>query len=196
MKYQLLFWSLVAIIVGIETLNQERSQAEPASIFQPIIRDIKTLLPENVEMRLPAFLPTLPEEITLYSFVLQDKEKLNQKKSLMVLISDTPDCKNQKDPFSCAVGGMAVANAPWKPDKFLQDAEDVTPIVLGNNLEGFYFVHQDSRCVIWQQNQLIYQIITPQESSEYVSKQQLIEIAKSAANEPAITKSDWADYQY
>ena len=47
MKCQLLFWTLLAINFGVDLLPSHPSQAKPASIFQPIIEEIRTQIPSS-----------------------------------------------------------------------------------------------------------------------------------------------------
>ena len=59
MKYQLLFWTLLAINFGIDLLPSHPSQAKPASIEKSIIEEIRTQIPSGFKMRLPTFIPDL-----------------------------------------------------------------------------------------------------------------------------------------
>ena len=112
MKYQLLLWSLIAIIFGLESLDRHSTQAKPASIFHPIIEDIRTHIPSSLQIRLPAVLPTLAEDTTLYSFVPEGdlnmismgKEDLD---TFMVLVSKIPHCQTQENVEACLAGQQA-----------------------------------------------------------------------------------------
>ena len=196
MKYQLLFLSLVST-VGTCLFSQRPSLAEPAPIFQPIVREIRDRLPQNFQMRLPAFLPEFTEDLQLYSFVPDDDFKifdLGGKDVFSVLISDIPGCDRQEDLSECIVGVISVtealSQAPLKPGDLPPDSEDLTPVTLTNGATGFYFVQdKQAQFVVWQQDGLGYLLFSGKCEDECVSKQQLIEIATSAATEPAITSS-------
>ena len=202
MKYQLLFWTLVAISLGIDSYQPRQSQAKPAPIFQPIIEEIRDRLPTDFKMRLPASLPSVAEDLTLYAFIPDDDLDLismDDRDVFTVLISETPDCVERENPLDCTVGIIGVtesiSESDIQADDLPSDSVDVTPIKLGKEVKGFYFVQdRDSQLVVWKQDKLVHLFIAEKCSDNCVSKQELIDLARSAANEPAITSSNSGYY--
>ena len=119
MKYQLIFWTLFGISLGIDFWGDRQSHSAPAPVFRPIIQEIRTRIPSNLQLRLPTNLPPLSEDVTLYSFILDDdfdlislgSEDLN---TFMVLVSDIPNCQQQDNPLDCTVGIIGVSETTSK----------------------------------------------------------------------------------
>ena len=204
MKYQLLFWILVAINLGIDSFTDRQSQAQPAPIFRPIIQEIRDRMPADFKMRLPASLPSVAEDLELYAFIPDDDLDLislgeGEQNIFTVLVADTDDCEDKDDPLDCTVGIIGVTEITSESDLQVNDlpsdSVDVTSINLDQEATGFYFVYdEDYQFVVWKQDELAYVFITKKCRDDCVSKQELIDMAKSAAHEPAITSANSSYY--
>jgi len=84
MKYQMLFWSLIATSLSVGLFGKHQSQARPAPIFQSIIEEIRTRIPSDYQMRLPAYIPD--GNLNLISIGEENHEVF------AVLVSETHDC--------------------------------------------------------------------------------------------------------
>ena len=206
MKYQLLFWTLVVVSLGIDSYQPHQSQAKPAPIFQPIVEEIRDRIPSDFKMRLPASLPSVAEDLELYAFIPDDDLDVislgdSDREVFTVLVSETSDCAYEDDPLDCTVGIIGVTESISKTDiqadDLPSDSVDVTRINLGKEAQGFYFVQdEDSQFVVWKQDELVHLFIAAKCSDDCVSKQELINMARSAANEPAITSSNSGYYLF
>ena len=195
MKYQTLSLSLLGTLLGANLFGGYPATAKPAPIFQPIVREIRDRLPAEFKMRLPATLPEFTKDLPLFAFVVDDDIKIFGQDVFSVLISDIPGCEEEKDPSECTVGVIGVTEAlseePLQPEDLPDDSEDLTPVALTNTAQGFYFVQdKQAQFVVWEQDELGYLLFSGKCESECLSKQQMIEIAKSAASEPAILSAD------
>ena len=117
------------------------------------------------------------------------------------LVSETSDCAYEDNPLDCTVGIIGVtesiSEADIQADDLPSDSVDVTRINLGKEAQGFYFVQdEDSQFVVWKQDELVHLFITEKCSDDCVSKQELIDMARSAANESAITSSNSGYYLF
>ena len=207
MKQRVFIYSLLLFVSTFNLFTLKQSQAKSRSIFQPIIKDIKTRLPSGLELRLPSFIPT-PPEATLYSFLPNDNSKIAialdddlKMEFFTVLIANTPDCAEQKNPHDCLVAAVGVTEDPIKSPTQLNSLlakhrEDITKVKFEPDIEGFYFTERDMQSVIWRQNQMAHLLLTKKCDDECISKQELINMAKSAANEPAIVNPDSSYYSY
>lgn len=204
MKYQLLFWTLVVVSLGIDSYQPHKSQAKPAPIFQPIIEEIRDRIPADFKMRLPASLPSVAEDLELYAFIPDDDLDLislgeGEQNIFTVLVADADDCEDKDDPLDCTVGIIGVTEITSESDLQVSDlpsdSVDITRIKLSQDAKGFYFVQdEDYQFVVWKQDRLAHLLIAKKCSDDCASKQELIDMAKSAANEPAITSSNSSYY--
>ncbi|MEL6929020.1 MAG: hypothetical protein AAFO95_10325 [Cyanobacteria bacterium J06600_6] len=198
MKYQLLLLSLIGTALGANLLETRPSQAEPAPVFQPIIQDIRDRLSTDFQMRLPAALPEFTKSLDLYAFVADDEMQVVNIKGqdvFSVIVSDLPNCEQSDDPEDCIVGVISVTEAlsdsALTPEDLPDNRQDLTPITLAEGAEGFYFTqNEEIQLVIWEQDNLGYLLMTEQCDDECVSKQQMIEMAQSAALQPPIYSLD------
>lgn len=213
MKYRPFIYTLLSFIFVSNLFYTPQSQAKPSPIFEPIIKDIKTRLPSRLKMRLPAIVPTTPQNFTLYSFLRDDDSKLVidlddlKMEFFTVIIAKTPDCSEQKNPEDCLVAAVGVTKDPIKSEAELNaliadNEEDATSaefergIEVGQEIEGFYLAEADFQLIIWRQEQMTYLLITKKCINDCISKKELINMAKSTANEPAIINSDTSYYSF
>lgn len=206
MKYQMLFWSLIAISLGSDLFGKHQSQARPAPVFQPIIEEIRTRIPSDFQMRLPAFITDDFEDLTLHAFIPDDDLDLisigeDNHEVFAVLVSETHDCAESENPLDCSVGIIGVTETRSESDLQIEDLPgdiaDITPVELNEYAKGYYFVQdEDYQFVVWKQDELAYLFITEKCSDECVSKHQLIDMAQSAAYETPITRADSSSYLY
>ncbi|MCU0535597.1 MAG: hypothetical protein MUD14_17030 [Hydrococcus sp. Prado102] len=169
----LLLWSIGVGLLGI-SIGTISAQAEPASLFAPILSEIRQKLPQGLPMRLPATLPDRSE--TLYPFVQSND------RGLQVYLAIDAEC----DRPSCSVGGVAVFTkagfASWQ-----RKLENAKAIALPNGIVGYYLKlgegEDADHYVIWQQDGAGYVIGT---DSRNISSQELVQIAASMASEPPI----------
>lgn len=204
MKYQMLFWTLIAISLGFDLFGEHQSQAKPAPIFQPIIEEIRTRIPSNFQMRLPAFIPDDFEDLTLSAFIPDDELdvisiEFGNHDVFSVIVSSTDDCAEEDNPLDCTVGIISVSEtnseSKLQIEDLPQDIADITPVELNEYAQGFYFIQdEDYQFVVWKQDELAYLFITRKCNDECVSKHQLIDMAQSAADEPPITRADSSFY--
>ena len=154
-------------------------------IFSFLIDDIRTQLPKGLKMRLPSALPSPPPNVKLYPYIRSDN------KVFEVRLAITPDCAFSNKPSACTVGAIGVftpESFPIWPPK----GDSITPVDLGNDTHGFYVTRGEgnhiSRYVFWQQDGLEYGLLVAG-GLKIVSQQQMLDIATSTVNEPAITST-------
>lgn len=201
MKYKVFFNTLIPFLIVFNLFYTRQSQAEQSPIFEPIIENIKTRLPSGLKMRLPASILST-QDSTLYSFLSDDDSKLTmdlgniEMEFFTVQIADLPNCSEQKNIEDCLVALVGVAEDPIKSqaelDELLANNEgDFTTIEFGREIEGFYFEKSEWQAIVWRQNKMAHLLMSKKCASDRdcISKQQLIDMGKSAAEEPAITSS-------
>ena len=187
--------SLTVLSVGLLTKMQS-TPAQPASVFQPILSDIRKQLPQKTEMRLPSTLPTFnrslvskalsdfPVDGNIYPYVDSNNEAIS------VNFGVIPNCGSYVRPDQCAIGGIAVFKSP-EPKFWPPKGDNITPVDLGNGMSGYYLTrgsgHNTLRYVFWRQNGLQFALGT---AAFAMSKQQIIDTAVSAVNEPPITSAN------
>ena len=208
MKYKVFIYTLLPLMFVFNLFILKQSQAKPQSIFQPIIKDIEARLPSGLELRLPTFIPTFSPDATLYSFLPDEDSKIAialdddlEMEFFTVLIANTPNCGEQKNPQDCLVGAVGVTEDPIKSATQLNSLlakyrEDITEVKFKPGIKGVYFTERDMQSVIWRQNKMAHLLLTEKCDNECISKQELIEMAKSAAKEPAIVNSNSSYYSY
>ncbi|MEO1341606.1 MAG: hypothetical protein AAFV28_10805 [Cyanobacteria bacterium J06635_13] len=196
MKYRVFFNTLIPFVIVVNLFQTRQSQAEPSPIFEPIIENIKTRLPSGLKMRLPASVLSTQDSI-LYSFLPNDDRMLAvdlediEVEFFTVLIAD---CSEQKNLEDCLVAAVGVSEDPIKSqaelDKLLANHEgNFSTIEFGKEISGFYFEQPQLQAIVWRQKQMAHLLVSRRCPSDRncISKQQLIKMAKSAAEEPAIT---------
>lgn len=199
MKYRVFLNTLIPFVIVVNIFQTRQSQAEPSPIFEPIIENIKTRLPSGLKMRLPASVLS-ERDSTLYSFLSDDDRGLmmNLKNIEMdfftVLIADLPNCLEQKKVQDCIVAAVGVTEDPIESQAELNNLlanneGDFTTIKFGEEIEGFYFEKSEWQIIVWRQNKMAHLLMSKKCSGDRdcISKPQLIDMAESAAQEPAIT---------
>lgn len=211
MKYKFFVYTLFPLFSFFSLFFTQQSLAKPSPVFQPIIKEIETRLSSGLKMRLPAFIPTRDRDATLYSFMRDDDSKavidLDDLKMefFTVLIGNTPDCSEEKNPQDCLVAAIGVTEDPIESEEqlnaLLADNEsDITFVKFSQGIEGFYFVDGDLQLIIWRQDDMAHLLMSEQcvtkSDRDCISKQQLIDMAKSASIEPVITSHDTSSYSF
>ncbi|MEO0826860.1 MAG: hypothetical protein AAFX95_10050 [Cyanobacteria bacterium J06639_16] len=168
---------LTALFVGLSTAFAT-ANAAPDPVFDSVIDDIRSELPEGWQFRLPSEMP-LDSEI--YPFVSEASDT-----KLVVSLGITPDCTSA----DCTIGVIGAVDAgasSWPPE-----GESVTPVdlgqdELGQDLEGYYLLQGEgtatNQLVMWQQDGLLYGIVTV---ADALPQEQLVAVASSMASEPPI----------
>ncbi|MCP6762230.1 MAG: hypothetical protein NHB32_26565 [Fischerella sp. CENA71] len=174
---------LSILVTGL--VISSKSEAEPASVFRPLIEDIRTQLPKGLKMRLPSSLPPAASKIKLYSYIASDS------KIFEVRLANTPDCSVSNNPSACTAGGFGVFTPEGTSKIWPPKGDSITPVKLGNGISGFYITRGQgnniSQYIFWKQDGLEYVLGLGGGSTRDVSQQQMIDMAISMANEPAIT---------
>ena len=206
MKFRLIS-TLLAFVFAFNLFHNRQSQAKPSPIFQPIIKEIETRLPSGLEMRLPSAVPTSTQDATLYSFLPDEDSELIfefddlKMEFFTVFIGDTSDCSEQKNYQDCLVAAVGVTEDPIESqselDALLADSEEHIAtgkfergIEIDHGIEGFYLVNGELQSIIWRQEKMAHLLMSKKCDRDCISKQQLINMAKSAAQEPAVTSQD------
>jgi hypothetical protein len=196
-RASLLTFSLSLAVLGIGLLSKMQSTpAQPASVFQPILSDIRKQLPQGTEMRLPSTLPTFnrsllskafsdfPVDGNIYPYVDSKNEAIS------VNFGVIPNCGSSAKPNQCAIGGIGVFKSR-EPKFWPPKGDNITPVDLGNGMSGYYLTRGSGqntlRYVFWRQNGLQFGLGT---AAFAMSKQQIIDTAVSAVNEPPITSAN------
>ncbi|WP_293147486.1 MULTISPECIES: hypothetical protein [unclassified Microcoleus] len=175
MKLQALFAGLVSLtVLGSGLLAVESAIAQPASVFRPLIDDIRRQLPKGLKMRLPASIPATP--IQLYPFIESDG------KVFKVNIGIKPECGKSANASSCTVGVFAVVSPAHSKNWPGQD-QDISPINLSGGIRGYYLAKGGGRTISWEQEGLRYAVAV---SASAVSQQQLLDLVNSMVSQPAI----------
>ena len=206
MKFKLLIHTFFVLFV-LDIFAIEQSQAKPLAVFQPIVEEIKTRIPSGLEMRLPAFVPASIQDTTLYSFIYDSDLSLEivlddlEMEFFTVQIANTPNCSEEKNPQDCIVAIVGVTEDSIKSEAQLNDLisnnkEDIDLVKINREIEGFYFVDGNLQSIIWRQDKMANLLMTKECSDDCISKQDLIQMAKSAANEPSITNIDTSYYSF
>ncbi|MEM7712966.1 MAG: hypothetical protein AAF349_05220, partial [Cyanobacteria bacterium P01_A01_bin.68] len=150
---------------------------ESADIFKPLIGDIRSSLPSGLTMRLPSYIPA--SDVPLYPFVTSDE------KGVKVNIGIDSDCESSANPNSCIIGAIAAvpnkAVEHWPPK-----GDNRQRVNLDNGIRGFFFTRGDGKVsfVAWEQDNQKFGIYA---LSEFTSRKDLLDIAKSMTGEKAIT---------
>ncbi|MBD2772367.1 hypothetical protein [Iningainema tapete] len=185
---------LTVLSVGLLTKIQYTS-AQPASVFQPILSDIRNQLPKGTEIRLPSTLPTfnrsllfkafsdIPVDGNIYPYISSNNE------AITVNFAVSPNCASAAKPDGCSFGGIGVFK-DREPKFWPPKGENITPVDLGNGISGYYLTrgsgYNTLRYVFWKQNGLTFALGS---AAFALSQQQIIDTAISAVNEPPITSN-------
>ena len=152
----------------------ESAIAQPATVFRPLIDDIRRQLPKGLKMRLPSSMPATP--IELYPFIESDGRvfKIN--------IGIKPDCAISTNYSSCTVGVLAVVS-PANSRNWMTQGKDISPINLSGGMRGYYVEKSGGRTIYWEQEGLRYAVGV---AASVVSQKQLLDVVNSMVIEPAI----------
>jgi len=182
----LLSLTMSLTILGTSLLTQIKSTiAVPAPIFQPILQDIRNQLPLNMVIRLPDYLPEVTTEgIKIYAQVRQYSEGYEGGYT-GVDFAAHPDCTTT----SCGLGHIFVSREePYQHEnnEISENYHQAKPINLKQGVKGYYFYARGGSSgyrhhVIWKQNGLFFEV-----DFRGLSKEQVIDIAKSMAKESPI----------
>jgi len=156
--------------------GQQRANAEPAPLLQPLVEEIRDRLPQGLQMRLPADLPT--SDIKLYPYIESDRT------GFRVNLAFQPNCSSP----ACTLGGFGVftqeGSKVWPPK-----GDNRRSIDLGNGVRGYYLMRgpEDNRIryVFWEQDGLKYGIGAP---TFAITQDELLKAAMSMVREPAISR--------
>jgi hypothetical protein len=148
------------------------AQAAPAPLFNAILPDIQPPLPNDLQVRLPSYLPELPAP--LYPSVDVDDT------GLTVYLSPDPDCDRSVQPDCLTVSGAAIMPLTAFADWQQRHADELTPIALSNNITGRYLTvdygEGEIRYVAWQQDQTGYVLGAV---AEGISQNEFLRVANS-----------------
>lgn len=206
MKHHLVFLSSLAIFLSVNSSTTEQSQAKPAKVFQPIINEITETIPSDLEMRLPTSIPAVNKN-SIYASVAQSDRQINVSLGdldldfFTVTITNTPNCEQQENFLDCLVAVVGVAKDPIESqaqlDELVADNKDkIVQTELATGVSSFYFTEADWQSIIWRQDNMAHLLIAQECSDRCISQQELIDMAKSAVNEPAILSSDTSYYSF
>lgn len=193
----LLSFSLILTVLGAGLLTKSQQlTAEPAPVFRPILNDIRRQLPRDMEIRLPASLPSFnwlqisraisdtPPNNKIYPYIESNDGFLG------VNLGITPSCALSASPDSCAIGGISVFKSR-EPKFWPPKGQNLTPVDLSNGVRGFYFTRGEGintlRFVFWRQDGLTFGLGGP---AFAISQQQVVDMATSASKEPPITSAN------
>ena len=161
-------------VLGSSLLAVESAIAQPATVFRPLIDDIRRQLPKGLKMRLPASMPATP--IQLYPFIESDG------KVFKINIGIKPDCAKSANASSCTVGVLAVLS-PKNSEKWPPADRDISPVNLSGGIRGYYLAKSGGRSIFWEQEGLIYAVAVV---ANAVSQEQLLDLVNSMVSQPAI----------
>jgi hypothetical protein len=184
MKGRLLFSLIVSLAilgVGVLTRNQP-ANAEPASIFRPLLRDIQRQLPRGMVMRLPAVIPNPPSGLPGYRPTIIPSNDREGGYFAIVLV--TSNCPETRLVAVCDTGRIIVEKRNSNTNQRLrEDQQQGSSIKLKTGVLGFYRSYiQPSRGqmneISWEQDGMIFRVM-----SRSMSQEQVINVAISMANE-------------
>jgi len=184
MKGRLLFSLIVSLAilgVGVLTRNQP-ANAEPASIFRPLLRDIQRQLPRGMVMRLPAVIPNPPSGLPGYRPTIIPSNDREGGYFAIVLV--TSNCPETRLVAVCDTGRIIVEKRNSNTNQRLrEDQQQGSSIKLKTGVLGFYRSYiQPSRGqmneISWEQDGMIFRVM-----SHSMSQEQVINVAISMANE-------------
>ncbi len=168
------FWTVsLRNLLFLATLSQPlAAQAVPAPLFNSILPDIQQQLPPNLQMRLPSYLPEMPDP--LYPSVDVGDT------GLTVYLSPDPECDRSVQPDCMTVGGAAVMHPDAFADWQQRHQDDLTPMELSNNITGRYLTIDYGegaiRYVAWQQDRTGYIVAAV---ADGISRDDLLKVANS-----------------
>lgn len=175
--------TLVCTVLGVCCLTKpQTANAEPASMFRPILRDIQTQLPRGMVMRLPAVIPNPPSGIPGYRPTIIPSNDREGGYFAIVLV--TSNCPETRLVAVCDTGRIFVERRNSNTNQRLRENQQQgSTINLKTGVRGFYRSYiQPTRGkmheIIWEQDGMIFGVM-----SRSMSQEQVINVAISMANE-------------
>ena len=153
-------------------------------------------------MRLPASIPTIKGDSTLFSFLPDEDTKIEIKfnelkmEFFTVFITNASDCSEQKNTEDCIVAAVGVAEdpieSPAELNILLSDSKEgeITTVELREKIPGYYFEDGELQIVIWRQEKMAHLIMSKKCDRDCMSKKQLIDMAESAASETTVANQN------
>ena len=166
----------VGLSVGIGGLLGVANPAlsTPDPIFEPILDDITTSVPDGWEIRLPESVPT---EVALYPFV--DPE-VTPYGGLAVRMGTEPECY-EADCYG------AIIFVTQEPPAWPADNGNLTAVDLGNGVQGYAATNGEQGQIQWIQDDLLYMFMY---SYEVIPETDGMAIAESMVSQTPINSSD------
>ncbi|AVH74422.1 hypothetical protein [Nostoc sp. 'Lobaria pulmonaria (5183) cyanobiont'] len=158
--------------------------AAPAPLFRPVLKDIRSQLPKDMVIRLPAFVPNADiKGVNTYAIVRGYQSEYGGG-FFAVDFASVPDCSAT----FCNMGNIFVMRDNPKDENsgLSEDYRNAKPINLKSGIRGFYFYARSGSAgyrhhVFWKQNGLFFEV-----QSRALSKQQVINMAISMVQESTI----------
>jgi hypothetical protein len=173
------------VLIAYCLTKAQTATAEPASIFRPLIRDIQTQLPRGMVMRLPAVIPNPPSGIPGYRPAIIPSNDREGGYFAIVLV--TSNCPETRLVAVCDTGRIVVERRDSNTNQRLRENQQQgSSISLKTGVRGFYRSYiQPTRGqmheIVWEQDGMIFMVM-----SRSMSREQVINVAISMANEPPI----------
>lgn len=182
--------TLVCTVLGVCCLTKpQTANAEPASMFRPILRDIQTQLPRGMVMRLPAVIPNPPSGIPGYRPAIISSNAPEGGSLAIILV--TSNCPETRLVAVCDTGRIIVERRNSNTNQRLrEDQQQGSSIKLKTGVRGFYRSYiQPTRGkmyeISWEQDGMIFRVM-----SRSMSQEQVINVAISMANELPIKSTN------
>jgi hypothetical protein len=180
---------LIATSVSFDVVNWTGliASAEPDPIFKPVLGYIQRQIPKQMSMRLPSFFPNAPTGIAGY----RPEVFADPQNGYFAVIIATSNCP-QPVTAVCDTGRLFSAKRGSNAENWFQETKSQgNSIQLTSKVIGFYRSYRhptrgNMKDVMWEQDGLIYGV-----KSRSMTESEVINIAVSMANEPAIYDSSY-----
>ena len=162
----------VGLGLGIgNLLTATLAWAAPASVFEPILEDLAATAPAERLVRLPA---AVPSDVELHPTAFEHYGMV------IVRLDTTVECNDA----SCMGVSIVVAEEPdgWPA---MYD-EELTPIVLGNDIQGYAVEGEVSSGMMWVQDGSLYAFSY---QTALFSSEDALAMANSMVSQPPITNA-------
>lgn len=184
--------ALCSFVIGLSILDtsfptiSSSANAAPAPVFSPLIKDIRSQLPQGVGLRLPSFLPATNSKL----YPLIDSRGNN----FGVHIFNQPECTANV----CYVGSFSVSrDSNQERIKFLSSESclNAAKVTLKTGIQGIYSKNtcggsgSGTQTVLWQQNGLYFGLalkLPNKGGTGSISYQEILDVASSMSSEPPI----------
>lgn len=171
--HQLFKLGLLGLGVGISNIVAVMpALASPAPIFEPILDELET---SNFAVRLPTSVPTDAE---LHPFIRNKHPGLH-----ILTVGTTPECSGER----CLAFNIVTIPEPntW-PTPEENRLTPLTPITLGNGIQGYTAEARGFASVEWMQDGSLYIL---NYSTDLLSFEDAIAMATSMATEPPVSEA-------